>query len=91
NSTPPPVVVTSVPQQLCTLNVYSQCSACYGYVWINGMSTGEYIDTNGAKTFTGLPCGTIISVEIRDEYGYISDPRIITLVPGQNILTFTSW
>lgn len=73
----------------CTLTIYSQGFWCYGYVWINGASTGQSIDFNGAVTITGLTAGTACHVQIVDAFGWDSLTKSIVLQPGQNILTFT--
>jgi len=81
--TPPPATPT-----ICTLTVYSQCFDCWGYVWVNGISTGKYIDYNGMVE-VNVPCG-VVSVEIRDEYGNVSHPEIVQ-TPQQRIVIFTYW
>jgi cytochrome c biogenesis factor len=86
-TTPP----TPPPPASATLTVYSSSYWVYGYVWVNGFSTGEYLDYNGAVTIPGLTPG-LTSVQIKDEYGYSSHIEYITLVPGNNnIVNFTSW
>ena len=79
------------PPAPCTITVYSQNYWCYGYVWVNGLSTGQWIDFNGAVTITGLTAGTTASVQILDNSGYLSHPEILILVPGNNIVVFTEW
>lgn len=49
-TTAPPPGPTVQP---CTLTVYSQNYWCYGYVWVNGISTGQWIDFNGAVNCYG--------------------------------------
>ena len=71
--------------QTCSLTIYSQCFDCYGYVWVDGKSTGKYLNYNGMVQVT-VPCG-VVSVELRDEWGYVSDPRIIQ-TPQTSILIF---
>jgi len=56
-----------------------------GYVWVDGKSTGKYLNYNGMVQVT-VPCG-VVSVELRDEWGYVSDPRIIQ-TPQTSILIF---
>jgi len=75
----------------CSLRVVSSCYICYGYVWVNGSSTGQYINTNGSVTIPNVPCGTIVTVEIRDEYGYVSHTEYVQTEPGVNLVNFTSW
>jgi len=75
----------------CTLTVYSQCAACWGYVWVNGASTGNWILNNGAVTITGLTVGSTVSVQIVDNFGVGSHVEMLVLQPGNNILTFTWW
>jgi len=75
----------------CTLTVYSQNFWCYGYVWVNGLSTGQWIDFNGAATITGLIAGTTASVQILDNFGWLSHSEILILAPGNNIVIFTYW
>jgi len=82
---PPPGPIV----QPCTLTIYSQGFWCYGYVWINGASTGQFIDFNGAVTITGLVAGTAVNVQIVDNFGWDSLVKSIILTAGQNILTFT--
>lgn len=65
-TTPPPL------PKPCTLTVYSQNFWCYGYVWINGASTGQEIAFNGAVTITGLTAGTVANVQIVDWWGNYS-------------------
>jgi len=84
------IIPTPTPTPIpCTLTIYSQGFWCYGYVWINGASTGEWIDTNGAVTITGLIAGTAANVQIVDNFGWDSVVKSIVLQPGQNIMTFT--
>ena len=85
-TTPPPVVPPV--QQACTITVYSQDFNCYGYVWVNGLSTGQWIDFNGAVTITGLTAGTTASVQILDNFGWLSHSEILILSPGNNIVIF---
>ncbi len=85
NPTPPPM------PQPCTLTVYSQNFWCYGYVWINGASTGQWIDFNGAVTIQGLTAGVQANVQIVDNFGAASHTEILVLSPGNNIVTFTYW
>ena len=77
------------PPAPCTLTVYSQNFWCYGYVHVNGLSTGQWIDFNGAVTVTGLTAGTTASVQILDNYGWLSHSEILILSPGNNIVIFT--
>jgi len=84
-STPPP---QPTGPMTCTLTIYSQCFLCYGYVWVNGLSTGKYIDTNGMVQ-VNVPCG-VVSVELRDEFNFRSHTEIIQ-TPQQSILIFTWW
>jgi len=77
------------PPAPCTITVYSQNFWCYGYVWVNGLSTGQWIDFNGAVTITGLTAGTTATVQIVDSNGWYSHQEILILVPGNNIVTFT--
>jgi len=81
---------TPTPQP-CTMTVYSQNSWCYGYVWVNGASTGQWISFNGAVTITGLTAGTTAFVQIYDSSGFVSHQEILMLNPGNNIVTFTYW
>jgi len=74
-----------------TLTIYSSSVNVYGYVWVNGFSTGKYIDYNGAVTVTGLTPGTLTSVQIKDNWGFSSHVEYITLSPGNNVLNFTYW
>jgi hypothetical protein len=75
----------------CTLSVYSQCWDCWGYVWVNGLSTGVWISQNGAASVTGLTVGTTVSVAIHDQLGYVSHSEIKVLVSGTNIVIFDTW
>ena len=86
-TTPPPGPII-MP---CTITVYSQCFICWGYVWVNGLSTGQWIDFNGAVTITGLTAGTTASVQIFDNFGFLSHSEILILVPGNNVVVFTYW
>jgi len=83
---PPPPGPIVLP---CTLTVNSQGFWCYGYVWVNGASTGQWIDFNGSVTITGLVAGTVANVQIVDNFGWDSLVKTIVLTAGQNILTFT--
>ncbi|OFW52984.1 MAG: hypothetical protein A2163_00385, partial [Actinobacteria bacterium RBG_13_35_12] len=85
--TPPPII----PPAACTLTVYSQCGACWGYVWVNGSSTGQWITNNGAATVTGLTAGTTVSVQIVDSWGVGSHVEYVTLSAGPNTLVFYWW
>jgi hypothetical protein len=81
---------TPQPPASATLTVYSSCFICWGYVWVNGASTGKYIDFNGAVTITGLTPGPA-SVEIRGQDGAVSHTEYVNLVPGNNVVNFTYW
>ena len=83
-----PPASTYIPPQTCSLTIYSQCFTCYGYVWVNGLSTGKYLDFNGMVQVT-VPCG-VVSVELRDEFGWISTPRIVQ-TPQTSILIIDYW
>jgi hypothetical protein len=87
-TTPPP---PPPPPPTCYLTVYSQCGACWGFVWVNGLSTGQWIAFNGAVTVTGLSVGTVASVQIFDNFGWLSHPEIRILVSGNNIVIFDYW
>lgn len=86
-STQPPTP-TYIPPTTCSLTVVSQCYACYGYVWVNGGSTGQYIMFNGSVTVS-VPCGQV-RVEIRDEEGWVSHTEYVN-TPQQNIVVFNYW
>ena len=75
----------------CTITVYSQDFWCYGYVWVNGMSTGQWIDFNGSVTVTGLVAGTTATVQLVDNSGFYSHQEILILNPGNNIVQFQYW
>jgi len=75
-----------------SLTVLSSDYWCYGYVWVNGMSTGKYLDFNGSQVITGLTPGTTTSVQLRDQYGASSHMEYIVLQPGSNnMVNFTYW
>jgi len=79
------------PPATCTLTVYSQNYWCYGYVWINGASTGQWIDFNGSAIVQGLTAGTVAYVQIVDNSGNYSHQEIKVLQSGNNIVIFTYW
>ena len=81
----PPIPAT------CTLTVYSQDFWCYGYVWVNGVSTGQWIDWNGMVSVSGLTVGTTASVQIVDNFGWGSHVELLILQPGNNIVIFYWW
>ena len=85
---PPPGPPPPAP---CTLTVYSQNFWCYGYVFVNAVSTGQWIDFNGAVTVTGLTAGTTAVVQIFDNFGAYSHSEYVLLTPGTNIVVFTYW
>jgi len=85
--TPPP----PPPPTTCTLTVYSQDFWCYGYVWVNGVSTGQWIDWNGMVSVSGLTIGTTASVQIVDNFGWGSHVELLILQPGNNIVIFYWW
>ena len=89
-TTAPPIIINPTPAT-CTLSVYSQCLSCWGYVWVNGLSTGVWISQNGMASVTGLTVGTTVSVAIHDQLGYVSHSEIKVLVSGTNIVIFDSW
>src|SRR6056297_1150888 len=89
-SVPPPPQNTQPASA--SLTVLSSDYYCYGYVWVNGMSTGKYLDFNGSVVITGLTPGTTTSVQLRDQYGYSSHMEYIVLQPGSNnMVNFTYW
>ncbi len=87
-TTAPPIII--IPTT-CTLTVYSQDFWCYGYVFVNGASTGQWIDFNGAVTVTGLTPGTQVTVQIFDNFGAYSHPEYLVLTSGTNMVVFTYW
>ena len=86
--TPPP---PPPPPTTCTLTIYSQDFWCYGYVWVNGISTGQWIDWNGMVSVSGLTVGTTASVQIVDNFGWGSHVEYLILQAGNNIVVFTYW
>jgi hypothetical protein len=75
-----------------SLTVLSSDYYCYGYVWVNGLSTGKYLDFNGSVVISGLTPGTTTSVQLRDQYGFSSHMEYIVLQPGSNnMVNFTYW
>ena len=87
--TPYPTPTPTPTPAPCMITVYSQNYWCYGYVWVNGLSTGKWIDFNGSVTITGLTAGTTASVQIVDSSGWYSHQEILILAPGNNIVRFT--
>ncbi|MCD6156148.1 MAG: hypothetical protein J7J32_03805, partial [Candidatus Atribacteria bacterium] len=89
------VVITTdggvTPPPSCSLRVVSSCFDCWGYVWVNGMSTGQYIDYNGAVLIPNVPCGTTVAVQLVDEWGNYSHIEYVTTMPGENLVNFTYW
>ncbi len=83
---PIPIIPTT-----CTLIVYSQNFNVWGYVWVNGLSTGQWIDFNGAVTVTGLTPGTVASVQVVDNWGASSHVEFVTLGSGTNTIVFYWW
>ena len=83
NTTPP------IPSYA-SLTFYSSSVNVWGYVWVNGFSTGKWIDFNGAVTVTGLSTG-LASVQVVDNWGAGSHMEYINLVPGNNVVNFTYW
>lgn len=75
----------------CSLQVVSSCYDCWGYVWVNGSSTGQYIDLNSSVTISNVPCNAIVAVELRDQYGNVSHPEYIQTHAGVNLVNFTYW
>jgi len=82
---------TPPPPPPCTITVYSQCGICWGYIWVNGLSTGQYISQNGQAVITGLTAGTTATVQIVDQFNQYSHQEILVLVAGNNVVTFTYW
>ena len=87
-TTAPPIII---PPATCTLTVYSQNFWCYGYVFVNGASTGQWIDFNGAVTISGLTPGTTATIQIFDNFGAYSHPEYVVLTAGTNMVVFTYW
>jgi len=84
----PPIII---PPTTCNLTVYSQAVTVWGYVWVNGVSTGQWIDYNGAATITGLTPGTVASVQVVDNWGASSHVEFVTLTSGTNTVVFYWW
>ena len=82
---------TPTPPASATLTIYSSSLNVWGYVWVNGFSTGKWIDYNGSVTVTGLTPYTLTSVQVKDNWGAGSHMEYITLSPGNNVLNFTYW
>jgi len=87
-TTAPPVIIQPAT---CTLTVYSQNFWCYGYIFVNGASTGQWIDFNGAVTVSGLTPGTTATIQIFDNFGAYSHPEYVVLTAGTNMVVFTYW
>ncbi|BER92885.1 MAG: hypothetical protein PWP42_309 [Candidatus Atribacteria bacterium] len=79
------------PPPSCSLRVISSCYDCWGYVWVNGQSTGQYLDYNGAVFIPNVPCGTTVSVQLVDEFANYSHVEYVVTQPGENLVNFTYW
>ncbi len=86
-TTAPPV---TPPPATCTLTVNSQCSLCYGYVYVDAVNYG-WISQNGSISVTGLTPGTSVAVQLRDQDNFYSHIEYLVLQPGANIVTFYTW
>ncbi|WP_438317800.1 hypothetical protein ACP6EK_03215 [Candidatus Caldatribacterium sp. SIUC1] len=76
---------------LCTLRVQSTSPYVWGYVWVNGMNTGVYLDPMGVATVGQYPCGQQVSVQIVDQYGQFSHIEVVTMVSPVTTLNFSWW
>ena len=86
-----PTYPTVTPQQ-CNL-IVTAGNDVWGTIYINGQSTGQYIDyqTKPTVTIHGVPCNQAISVWITDVCGYQSHTETVFASPGQNTLYFAYW
>jgi len=76
---------------LCTLRVQSTSPYVWGYVWVNGMNTGVYLDPMGVAQVGQYPCGQQVSVQIVDEFGQFSHIEVVTMVSPVTTLNFSWW
>ena len=81
------------PVQTCSLTVTAGFWI-WGTVYINGQSTGQYIDYSipSMKSVTvSVPCNQQVCVIIVDPCGVQSHAEWVYINPGQNSLYFAYW
>jgi hypothetical protein len=84
--------VTPPVQPQCSLTVTAGYWV-WGTVYINGQSTGQYIDfeSNTSTTIANVPCNQQICVIIVDPCGAQSHAEWVCINSGQNYLYFAYW
>lgn len=79
------------PQPQCSLTVVANSSAVWGWIFINGNSTGEYIKPYQSVTIFNVPCNQMVTVYIVDNCGYVSHKEFPFITPGANYVYFNYW
>lgn len=80
--------------RLCNLTIIANINSnVYGTVYINGKSTGQYIDFEYCPVIkiTNLSCNQSLSVYIKDNFGCISHTENVWLSSIDQFLYFTYW
>ncbi|MCS7242013.1 MAG: hypothetical protein N2205_05330 [Candidatus Caldatribacterium sp.] len=75
----------------CVLRVLSTSPNVWGYVWVNGMNTGVYLDPMGVVQVGSYPCGQEVRVQIVDEFGEQSHIEVVFLSGGITTVNFSWW
>ncbi|MEM2001819.1 MAG: hypothetical protein QXT77_04125 [Candidatus Methanomethylicaceae archaeon] len=75
----------------CMLRVLSTSPDAWGYVWVNGMNTGAYLNPMGVVQVGPYPCGQEVRVQIIDEFGQQSHIEVVVLSGGITTVNFSWW
>lgn len=75
----------------CSLVVSSGAYSVYGYIYVNGNNTGEYLEPFQSKTIYNVSCYQNISIFLVDPYGFYSHTEYIYTKPGVNYINFNYW
>ena len=70
-----------------TIKVISQCPACWGNVWVDGVASGAYLITNGAVNISGVRAGA--AIQLVDEFGNGSHTEFFN--PPNTTIVFNYW
>lgn len=76
---------------MCYLRVASTSPNVWGYVWVNGMNTGVYLNAMGVAQVGPYSCGQQASVQIIDEFGQQSHIEIANLSGPITTVNFAWW
>lgn len=75
----------------CNLTVSSGSYSSWGYIFINGENTNQFLETFQEEIIYNVPCHQYISVSLVDTYGFPSYTKHIYTELGNNRISFNYW